>query len=203
MTSEHPQPGHSESDPQYPAPAGNKYNTAAYQPMDQYGKVAHRPKQFGRLRNLTIVSLILYALSAIPGMIVATDKAVVEEALRESGTFTETQISEMLEVTLLTGLITTLVLTLVAVVLYLVVLIGISKAKNWGRILGIVFAILGGVVTLVGVVLSIGDLSAAPTLTIMSFVISGIWLLVSVWWLVTAFSAPVRNYFKTPPQARS
>lgn len=203
MTTEHPHPDHSGSDLQHTSPTRNKYNTAAYQPMDQYGTVAQRPKQLGTLRNLTIFSLILYVLSAVPGMIVATDKAVVEQKLRESGTLTEAQIDEMLEITLLTGMITTIIMMLLAIVLYIVVLVGISKAKNWGRILGITLAILGGVETLVGIVRSFGDISAAPTLTIVSLVIGGIWLLVSIWWLVTAFSAPVRNYFTTPPHARS
>ncbi len=181
---------------------GSKYNTAAYQPMSEYDTVIERPKQLGMLRNLTIISLVLYVISAVVGAIIAMDETIIEESLRQSGVLTEAQIDEAMQGAGLAGLVTTIIMTVVVVVLYIVVLIGVSVAKNWARILGIVLAIIGGLFTVVGLVMSLGDFTIAPTLISISAVLTAIWLAVSIWWLVTAFSAPVRKYFKTPPQAR-
>lgn len=204
MTTQSPQPDQRGSDAQNTSPSttGSKYNTVPYEPMDRYNTKVQRPRQVGILRNLTLVSLILYVVSAIPAVIVATDEALVEQTLREAGTLTQAQIDDMLDATVFTGMITTIVTTALAVILYLVVLFGIAKAKNWARTLGIVLAIIGGLLTLFGFVTSFGGLSAAPTLTIMSLVLGGVWLIVTIWWLVTAFGAPIRLYFATPPHER-
>lgn len=204
MSTEYPGPDHSGQYPQQSQQPvdGGKYNTAAYQPMGEYGTVVERPKQLGTLRNLTIVSLVLYVISSVVGIFTAMDETLIEESLRQSGTMTEAQIEEAMEMSMVFGLLTAIVMAVVTVILYIVVIIGVALAKNWGRILGIVLAIIGGLFMLFGLVTSFTNMDLAPGLTIASAVITVVWLAVSIWWLVVAFSAPVRNYFATPPQAR-
>src|SRR5699024_8396122 len=57
-----------------PQSTGSKYGTDAYRPADEYGTVVERPAQLGRLRTLTIVSLVLYVLSSVAAAIIAMDE---------------------------------------------------------------------------------------------------------------------------------
>lgn len=196
MSDQHP----GSDDPQHSD--GSKFDTAAYQAAGDYGTVVERPKQLRTLRNLTILSLVLYVIYSVISGIIATDEGLIEESMRQTGMLTDAQIEEGLEGAVVWGLLTTIVLTVLAVILYIVVLIGVSMAKNWGRIIGIVLAIVGGLFTLFGLVTSFGNMDLIPGLTIASAVITVIWLAVTVGWLVVAFSAPVRRYFAAPPQSR-
>lgn len=203
MSNEFPQPPQQDPQNQYGGQQpGNKYNTAAYQPAGQYGAPLQRPKGLDTLRNLTIVSAVLYLVSMVIGVIVGMDEELIAEQLRATGGITESQIQEMLDVSIMIGILTVLGTGLIALIIYVVVIIGVSKGKNWGRILGIVFAIIGLLFTLFGTI-SGGVTNAVSTpMMIVSTVVSVIWMLVSILWLVKAFSAPVRQYFATPPQAR-
>lgn len=199
MTNEYPQP---QGQPGGQQP-GSKYNTTAYQPAGQYGAPLQRPQALATLRNLTIVSAALYLVSMIVGVITSMDEDLIAEQLRATGVMTDAQIEEALEMSMTFGIISVVATGLVALIIYVVVIIGVSMAKNWGRILGIVFAIIGLLFTVFGTISGgIGYAISSP-LMIVSTVISVIWMVVSILWLVKAFSAPVREYFATPPQARA
>lgn len=196
MIDQNPGPDHP------PQSAGSKYGTNAYQSTGEYGTVVERPSQLNRLRTLTIVSLVLYLISSAVGAMIAMDETLIAESMRQTGMVTESQIEDALEGAKVWGLVTSIGFAVVAALLYAAVIIGLSLAKNWGRVLGIVLAILGGLVMLFGLLTSLGSLSLLPKLTIASAVITVIWLAVTVWWLVVAFSAPLRRYFAAPRQTR-
>ncbi|WFP17344.1 hypothetical protein [Citricoccus muralis] len=204
MSNEFPQPPQQDPQSQYGGQQpGNKYNTAAYQPAGQYGAPLQRPKALATLRNLTIISAVLYVISSIIGVIAGMDEELIAQQLRDAGGLTEAQIEEFLDASMMIGVITVIGISVVGLIMYTVVIIGVSLAKNWGRILGIVFAIIGLLYTVFGVISGGLDYAVSSPLMIASTVVSVIWMLVSILWLVKAFSAPVREYFATPPQARA
>lgn len=182
---------------------GSKYGTNAYQSAGEYDTVIERPRrQLGRLRTLAIVSLVLYLISSAVGALIAMDETLIAESMRQTGLLTETQIEEATPGAVVWGLLTSIVFAVVPALLYVAVIIGLSLAKNWGRILGIVLAIIGSLVMLFGLLTSLGSLSLVPGLTVTSAAITVIWLAVTVWWLVLAFGVPVRRYFAAPRQTR-
>lgn len=188
--------------PDHPRPsADSKYGTNAYQSAGEYGTVVERPSQLSRLRTLTVVSLVLYLIYSVVGALIAMDETVIEESMRQTGMLTESQIEEAVEGAAVWGLVTSIGFAVVVALLYVVVIIGISLAKNWGRILGIVLAVIGALVMLFGLLTSLGSLTLVPGLAITSAVITVFWLVVTGWWLVVAFSAPLRRYFAAPRQA--
>lgn len=196
MNEQNPGPDHP------PQNTGAKFGTDAYRSTGEYGTVVERPRQLSRLRTLTIVSLVLYLISSVIGAMIAMDETLIADTMRQTGMVTESQIEEAVEGAVVWGLVTSIGFAVFAALLYAVVIIGISLAKNWGRILGIVLAIIGGLVMLFGLVTSLGSLSLLPALTITSAVITVVWLAVTVLWLVVAFSAPLRRYFAAPRQSR-
>ncbi|WBL19027.1 hypothetical protein [Citricoccus sp. NR2] len=204
MSNDYPQPPQQDPNAQHGAQQpGTKYNTAAYQPAGQYGAPLQRPRALDTLRNLTLISAGLYLVSTIISVFTSLDEDLIAEQLRSTGMLTETQIEESIEFGLISGLVTVLATGLIALILYVVVIIGVSKAKNWARILGIVLAIIGLLFTVGGTLMGgIGAAFASP-LMIASTVVLILWIVVSVLWLIKAFSAPVREYFAAPPQARA
>lgn len=189
--------------PQHPPQsAGSKYGTDAYRSAGDYGTVVERPAQLRRLRTLTIASLVLYLLSSVVGAIIAMDETLIAESLRQSGMLTESQIEEALEGAVVWGLLWTIGTSVLVGLLYAAVIIGLSLARNWGRVLGIVLAIIGVLVMLFGLVTSLTSLSLLPGPTIASAVITVAWLAVTGWWLAVAFSAPLRRYFAAPRPSR-
>lgn len=189
--------------PQQPSQSGqsSKFRTAAYDPTRTYDTVLGRPRQLEVLRKLTIVSFVLYLVSSVVGTIMAMDESLMRHSLEQTGAFTETQINDALEGAATIGLITSIVMAAVAVILYVVVIIGVSRAKNWGRIMGIVLAIIGGLFTLYGLVTSLGDFAVAPGLLTVSTVIIVAWLAVTIWWIIIAFNTHVRSYFASSASA--
>jgi len=183
----------------YAQQADSKFNTTVYDSTKTYDSVQGRPKKFDKLRKLTVVSFILYLLSSVVGTIMAMDESLLRRSLQETGALTETQIEDALEGTTTMSITVSIVMAAVATILYVVVLIGVSRAKNWGRVMGIILAIVGGIFTLSGSAMSIGDFTVAPVLLTVSTVIIVAWIVVSILWLITAFNPQVRNYFKSLP----
>src|SRR5699024_5353491 len=80
----------------------------------------------------------------------------------------------------------------ISVTFYLVVYGGLKRVKAWGLITGIVMAFIGFIfMTIFGVLSNLGMTDATVVTTL---VISLAWAAVTIWWLVLAFSAPVRGY---------
>lgn len=164
----------------------SKYGTDPYAP-GTYGGPMTEPKKFSLLKTFTLVSLAIYVLSAIPGLFVSGDDARQEmiSAIEEQG-MSEQEAAEAAD--LFAGLFTGFVWVtlIVGVLLYLLVFFGLKKNKNWARVLGIVFAIIGIVFTLFG-------LFGADLLTLALGIAH---VAVAIYWLVLAFSTEVKTYLK-------
>ncbi|OSM44305.1 hypothetical protein [Nesterenkonia sp. PF2B19] len=87
------------------------------------------------------------------------------------------------------------VMLIIPVVLYIVAYLGITKVKNWGRILGTVFAALGTLFTLWGLT-GIGMMLDTGAIGILSLVLSIAFIAVNVYWFLTAFTKDVSRYFE-------
>lgn len=182
----------------YAAPdqQGSKYGTGAYNP-GEVGQPMDEPKSWGRLKMLTLVSLAIYVVSSIVSFLTAGNEAILEEQLdaqAETMGMSREQLEQGMELGMGIAMVTAVVSLVIAVVVYLLVYFGLRKGKNWARILGTVFAALGTLFTLYGLI-SIGTMmSAAPGLGIVTLVITVVFVLVNIWWLVTAFSKDSNAY---------
>lgn len=83
--------------------------------------------------------------------------------------------------------------------LYALVVIPLLGRKNWGRILGIVFAILGGLGGLINLVISISFFTLDPNLAFVLLLHAIIMMGTAIWYLVFAFQADVAIWY-TPQQ---
>lgn len=170
--------------------AGGKYGTAEYNP-GQYTGTMERPSTVDRLLKLTLISLALYVVSSILGFISlgtidynqmareqGVDPAQAESAAQMAGAF---------------GLVGGIIFTVITIGLYLLVYFPLKAGKNWGRILGTVFAALAIVFGLVG--LFGGSDGVSTGLYIAGIVLSVIKLIVDILWIVTAYKAPTSAWF--------
>ena len=161
------------SNPYPQQPEGARGGPPQYQAGgDQYG--AHQgghpgaaPPEVKRLLTLTLVSAAVYLLNQVVGLITAADQA--------SGI----------------GQITGIVMLVIALGLYALVYVFLKKGKNWARVLGIVLSILSVVGTLIGLL----GAMAYGGLGIVLLVLGLVLVVVNVLWLVTAFKAPVKEWF--------
>ncbi|MGJ9406896.1 hypothetical protein ACHABQ_11305 [Nesterenkonia aurantiaca] len=164
--------------------AASKYGTDPYAPGSYGGPVAE-PKKYSLLKTLTLVSLAIYVVSALPGLFLgddATRQEMITGMEQQGMTAAEAAEAADLFGGLLTGFIW--VSLIVGIGLYLLVFFGLKKDKNWARITGIVFAILGIVFTLIGVI------GADPLTLVLVLAHVG----VAAYWLVLAFSTEVKSY---------
>ncbi|MCH8563754.1 DUF4064 domain-containing protein [Nesterenkonia sp. LB17] len=162
----------------------SKYGTDPYAPGAYGGPIAE-PRKYSLLKTLTLVSLAIYVLSALPGLFMSDDllrQELMNTAEQQGATGQEA--ADLAEMML--GLTTALVWVtlIIGVGLYLLVFFGLRKNKNWARITGIVFAILGILFTLFGVI-------GADLLTLVLVLVH---VGVAVYWLVLAFSTEVKTY---------
>lgn len=166
---------------------GGKYGTSEYDP-NRYTGMIDRPAVFDRLLKLTLLSLGVYVLSSIIGMIANATTDLVE-AYRQMGVSTE--MAEQMAGGPGTGWVTSIVSLVIGIVLYLVVYNGLKKGKNWARVLGTVFAalaILSGLFGLFGATIFGG-------LGILLIVVGVVQIIVDILWIVTAYRAPNSAYF--------
>lgn len=179
-------------DPYQAQQPGSKFGTQSYSSAADYNAPIEEPKQFSLLKTLTLASLGLYMLSQLIGLIPLFGDdmdAAITEQLEATG---QTATPEMVDAAIMFSIVLAVVLMVIAVGLYLLVYFGLRGAKNWARIMGIVFAILGLVLTFGGLALDTAAL--ATGFGMVSLVISIAWAAISIYWLVLAFSAPVRSY---------
>ncbi|MEW1980959.1 hypothetical protein AB0333_08525 [Citricoccus sp. NPDC079358] len=184
----------------YAAPdqQGSKYGTGTYNP-GEVGQPVAEPKSWGRLKMLTLASLAIYVISSIVSFLTFGNEAILEEQLDaqvETMGMSREQLEQGMEMGMVIAMVMAVAALVIAVVVYLLVYFGLRKGKNWARILGTVFAALGTLFTLYGLT-SIGTMmSAAPGLGIVTLVITVVFLLVNIWWLVTAFSKDSNAYLR-------
>lgn len=176
----------------------SKYGTAAYD-SGVFGQEVAEPKKFGLLKTLTLASLAIYVISGILSFFTSGNEdimAVTMDQQAEQLGVPREQLESAMDMTLAVAMVTAAVSLIIAVVVYLLVFFGLRKSKNWARILGTVFAAIGTLFTLWGL-LGLGTMmSVAPGLGIASLVVTVAFLLVNIWWLVTAFSKDVNAYLR-------
>jgi hypothetical protein len=182
------------SNPYPQQPEGARGGPPQYQAGgDQYG--AHQgghpgaaPPEVKRLLTLTLVSAAVYLLNDIVGIIAATTVDSTE-MYREMGLSAD-QIAAADQASGI-GQITGIVMLVIALGLYALVYVFLKKGKNWARVLGIVLSILSVVGTLIGLL----GAMAYGGLGIVLLVLGLVLVVVNVLWLVTAFKAPVKEWF--------
>lgn len=176
------------------AQSGSKFGTSGYDPGASYNAPMTEPKKYSLLKTMTLASFGLYILSSLIGL------APMFTGEAEDMARSELEGSDLggmsLEQALSMGMAFTWVMLLVplviAVVFYLLVHFGLKKVKGWARITGIVMAIVGLAVTFGSFL--IGGTGFESMLMLISLIITLVWAVVTVYWLVLAFSAPVRDY---------
>lgn len=171
---------------------GSKFGTSGYDPGANYNASMGEPRQYSLLKTMTLVGLGLYLLSQLIGMLPLMGdegRQTMEDSLAATG---QTASPEMIDGAIAFAVGTVVVLAAIALGLYLLVYFGLKQVKNWARVTGVVFAIIGLVFTVGGLALDGSMLSSAFGL--ISLMISIAWAAVTVYWLVLAFSAPVRDY---------
>ncbi|GAA3066056.1 MULTISPECIES: hypothetical protein [Actinomycetes] len=176
---------------QQPSPERPKFGTDPYDPSAVGGPMA-APAKFSLLKKLTLVSLGIYVLSGIIGIFPAMDEDIIGEELAAQGvTVGEAELSAAVAM----GLAIAIAMLIIPVVLYIVAYLGIAKVKNWGRILGTVFAALGTLFTLWGFT-GIGMMLDMGAIGILSLILSIAFIAVNVYWFLTAFNKDVSAYFE-------
>ena len=189
---------------QYPAPGqpgqapeqGSRYGTTPYAQQGQYGAPVERPAKMDLLLKLTLGSLVLWVLSSLVSLIFPPNEDAVREQVRSQMeaagiALSETDLDTALAASSAMTLGTTLVVLVLGIGLYLLVYLPLRKGKNWARILGIVLAILGIAFSAFG--FSGLSVYEGPGL-ILAIVLSALFIVVNIVWLITAFNKGVAAY---------
>ena len=179
--------------------AGSRYGTQPYaapgygaQPGSQYGAVPE-PAAFPALLTLTLTSLALYVLSALPGLFGGGE--IIEsmrDSLRQSG-LTPEQVEEIAPVVGASVTVGTIIVLLIGVALYALVYFNLRGAKNWARILGTVFAAIAILSGIFG--LFTGTSGMSTGIYIAGIVLGVVKIVVDILWIVTAYKAPTTAWF--------
>ncbi|MDO4918157.1 hypothetical protein [Kocuria sp.] len=171
--------------------AGGKYGTTEYNP-GQYTSAVERPAVFDRLLKLTMISLGVYVVSGILGMI-AVNSIDFVLVYRDMGMDSATATEMAGKVGGVGGPIGSIISLVIGIALYLLVWSNLKKGKNWARILGTVFAaisILGGLFGFMNIFIY-----PAPWNIIM-VLLTVVKIIVDILWIVTAYRAPNTAWFK-------
>ncbi|TDL42449.1 hypothetical protein [Kocuria rosea] len=182
--------------PRYAPPGG--YDRA----RDGHGQQhdpAPAPPQLTRLLGLTVASGALYAaLGVVVTIIYSTmDFATMYQRMgvpAEDAGQIGTMVEQMRGISMASGVIGLVVL----VGLYVMEYVFLSKGANWARILGIVLAILSAV----GFLGNLFGFWLYGQWAIVLITIGIAFIAVNIAWLVTAFRAPLRDWFATQRYTR-
>lgn len=177
---------------------GPRFGTQPYDPSAVGGPMAEPPK-YARLKQYTLLSLAIFVVSVLVSLIPVFTGDLRESAIEqyEAMGMSQEEMQAGLDIVVPATLATTGLLLVVGVALYLLVYFGLKGRKNWARILGIVFAILG----VVGMLISSGGGLTDPTaMNIIGSVLTLAGAVVGILWLLTAFSAEVRTYLSEGSQ---
>ena len=91
------------------------------------------------------------------------------------------------------GLVGGIIVTVIMIGVYLLVYFPLKAGKNWGRILGTIFAVLAILSGIYG--LFSGQEGLSTGIFIAGIVLSVIKLIVDILWIVTAYKAPTSAWF--------
>lgn len=171
---------------------GPRYGTDPYDPSAMGGPMPEPPK-FARLKQLTLISLALYVVSLVLGLIPAFTGGMRDqlvEQYRGMG-MSDQEIRTVVDGAVTASIATSVVIAIIGIGLYLLVYFGLAKRKNWARIVGVIFAILGAL----GMLFSAGSGLLMPTaVTIVAALVSLAGAVVAIIWLITAFNGQVKQY---------
>ena len=194
---------------QYPAPgqqgeAGNRFGTTPYQQAGQYGSPVERPAKLDLLLKLTLGSLALWVLSAVVSLVFPPTEEALREQMRsqlEMGgmAVSESELDSALAMAQGFTVATSLMVLVLGAGLYLLVYLPLRKGKNWARILGIVFAIIGVAFTTYGFT-GLGVYEGPAR--IISIVLGVLFIAVNIFWLITAFNKDVAAYTRAQSQPK-
>lgn len=178
MSNSHPdRPGDPSGPPRYSADGGDQYGAAR--------PTGAAPPEVGRLLTLTLASAGLYLLNRLAGLF-ASLSADMSQSYEELG-LSPDQIAQAESA----ATVTTIVTIVVALALYALIYVFLKKGKNWARILGIVLSILSVVTTGIGLLGALAYGGVGIVLLLLGLLL----IVVNVLWLVTAFKAPVKQWF--------
>lgn len=171
----------------------SKYGTDPYAP-GTYGGPMAEPKKFSLLKTFTLVSLAAYVLSSLPSFFVSGDQVRQDMiATYEQSGMSSQEAADMSEMGMALNTGFTWVTLIIAVGLYLLVYFGLKKNKNWARVTGIVFGLVGAVFSLLGI--AFGSLLGMGV-DALGIVLTLLYVAVTVYWLMLAFSTDVKTYLK-------
>jgi hypothetical protein len=157
------------------------------------------PPPVRRLLTLTLVSAALYLLSGVVSAVVTAtmDVGGMYERMglpADQAAQADSMAGQMGGITALTTVIT----LAVGLGIYALVYVFLRKGANWARILGIVLAVLSAVNQLFGFFGAWLFGSWGIVLVALGLAV----VVVNVLWVVTAFKAPVRDWFAGPRYGR-
>lgn len=188
-------PGPAEHPSSAAEPAGgSKFGTTSYSRDQAYDAPAEEPRKYALLKRMTLVSFGLFLIFALLSFIpLASGQAEeVARAELEGMDLAGSSVEDAVALGIMFAWTVLIVPVVISVTFYLVVYGGLKRVKAWGRITGIVMAFIGPIyMTIFGVLSNLGMTDATVVTTL---VISLAWAAVTIWWLVLAFSAPVRGY---------
>lgn len=175
-------------------PNGSKFGTTSYSRARAHNALADEPRKYALLKRMTLVSFGLFLLFALLSLMpLASGQA--EEVARadlESMDLAGASVEDAVALGITFAWTVLIVPLVIGVTLYLTVYGGLKRVKAWGRNTGIVMAFIGLIyMTIFGILSNLGMTNATVVTTL---VISLAWAAVTIWWLVLAFSAPVRGY---------
>lgn len=172
--------------------AGSKFGTAGYDPGAAYNAPMAEPQKYSLLKTMTLVGLGIYLLSQLVGLIPFFGEEG-RQLMRESMEATGQPVDESMIDGMIAGSIAfSGALIVVTLGLYLLVYFGLKRLKGWARVTGMVLAFIGLAFTVGG--FALGGSGMSSGLGLVATVISVVWIAATVYWLVLAFSAPVRDY---------
>ncbi|WP_120003125.1 hypothetical protein [Nesterenkonia muleiensis] len=179
----------------YGQQSGSKFGTEAYS-ANAYGGPVEEPQKYSLLKTMTLVSFGLYLVSGIFGLIpMFTGEAedIAREQL-EGQDLGGVSVDDALAMGMAFSWVFILVPLVISIVLYLLVYFGLKGNKGWARVLGIVMAIIGLLLTIGGLLFDTAMFSSA--IGMVALVISIAWAAATVYWLVLAFNSEVTGYLQ-------
>lgn len=179
--------------PQYGQPAADgRYGTQPYGVGGQYGTVPE-PKKFRTLLTLTLVSAALWVLSSLPGLFAFDDiMATVTGTLDDQPDFSAQDLEAFTTFARTVGIASFVVTLIIGLGLYALVYFNLRGVKNWARVLGIVFAILG----VLSIFSAVGYLFSTSLVVNLMGVLTIAYVVVNILWLVVAFNKDVADWFR-------
>lgn len=176
-----------------------KFGPGEYDPAE-FGGPVREPRNYRTLKMLTLLALAFYLLNTIVSTLASQSQAFAEatrQMLQDMG-MPSAEVEATVQQQATGPTPQQLIMGVLGIALFLAVYLGLTKRKNWARVTGIVFAILGVVATLGGTLLIIAPLLGSGGLGIFSVTVTGLYAAVSIYWLVLAFTRGVREYIQQP-----